>query len=76
MFNKVIILTVYRCEFPRWPDNGYIDCDGSDIIYGTTCTIRCKDGYTLDGESSYSLQCIKHGAWQPPRHPDCKRKLW
>ncbi|XP_060568379.1 uncharacterized protein LOC132726983 [Ruditapes philippinarum] len=60
-----------RCGFPRWPENGYIDCDGSDIVYGTTCNIRCKSGYTLDAGDNPSLKCVKNGAWLPPIPPNC-----
>ncbi|XP_053382454.1 uncharacterized protein LOC123540032 [Mercenaria mercenaria] len=65
---------VDRCGFPRWPENGYIDCNGSDVILGTTCSVRCKTGYTLDESDKSSLKCGRKGAWMPPVPPNCKPK--
>ncbi|XP_060578614.1 sushi, von Willebrand factor type A, EGF and pentraxin domain-containing protein 1-like isoform X2 [Ruditapes philippinarum] len=66
---------LHRCGFPRWPENGYIDCGGSDIIYGTICKIRCKSGFTISEGNKPSLKCVKNGAWMPPYPSNCKPRV-
>lgn len=66
-----------RCEFSRWPENGFIDCSGSsDKMFGTTCNIKCKSGYGLDEGVPTTLKCMKNGAWSPTTIPNCKRTYY
>lgn len=69
-----IYLQVHRCALNRWPDHGTIDCETSDITFGSTCSVRCHLGYILPVSDSSSIKCGKWGIWTPPSPPNCKRK--
>ncbi|XP_060576876.1 sushi, von Willebrand factor type A, EGF and pentraxin domain-containing protein 1-like [Ruditapes philippinarum] len=63
---------VYRCGPLRRPENGDINCDNGDMIYGTTCTVSCKSGFYVSGTSN--MLCQKNGYWSPGSTPNCKPK--
>ena len=67
---------VLKCQTLRPPLNGFIDgnCDNS---YGSTCTMRCNDGYNLIGVENVTCEArLGHitGFWDNAV-PVCKGNL-
>ena len=68
---------VLKCQTLLPPLNGFIDgkCDNS---YGSTCSIRCSDGYNLIGAENITCEAASGhvtGYWNNAV-PVCKGKLW
>lgn len=55
----------------NWPDNGDFKCTRADSIFGTDCTIKCHDGYTIDG-ARQTISCNDQGQWSMQTE-DCAR---
>lgn len=45
------------CEPPQWPDNGYVHCDKSEMIAGTTCNVRCFPGFKMNPQTP-TIKCL------------------
>lgn len=54
-----LTIKVLTCDPPQWPLNGDIQCDKSELIIGTSCTIRCNSGYKMDPPNS-RIKCVKN----------------
>ncbi|CAN8032729.1 unnamed protein product, partial [Ixodes persulcatus] len=52
---------VKRCGEPPTPVNGYVRGCQEDSAVGTSCTIRCDEGYRLVGESTTA--CTSSKTW-------------
>nr|XP_022289245.1 sushi, von Willebrand factor type A, EGF and pentraxin domain-containing protein 1-like isoform X2 [Crassostrea virginica] len=48
---------VPSCEPPQWPDNGYVHCDKSEMIAGTTCNVRCFPGFKMNPQTP-TIKCL------------------
>ncbi|KAM9329386.1 sushi, von Willebrand factor type A, EGF and pentraxin domain-containing protein 1 [Gastrophryne carolinensis] len=59
---------VRTCPKLRHIENARINCSSSDSIYGTICSVTCKDGYKLEGMSK--LTCQGNAQWDA-REPRC-----
>lgn len=52
-------IKVMTCDPPQWPFNGYVQCDKSEVMIGTSCTVRCFSGYKMDPPNS-RIKCVKN----------------
>lgn len=52
-------IKVMTCDPPQWPDNGYVHCDKSEVMIGTSCKVRCFSGYKMDPPHS-RIKCVKN----------------
>ncbi|XP_072538902.1 beta-2-glycoprotein 1-like [Salminus brasiliensis] len=56
-----------RCPVPDQPQNGRVDF--TDIVYESTLTYSCDEGYVLHGD--VSSECLHTARWSNP-FPECK----
>ncbi|XP_050418511.2 sushi, von Willebrand factor type A, EGF and pentraxin domain-containing protein 1-like [Patella vulgata] len=63
-------VAVHVCPTVPWPENGIKDCDGVEMIWGKSCTVRCNSGYDLQG--GQRVTCRKDGTYVVPT---CKAKI-
>lgn len=54
-----MFITVMTCDPPQWPLNGYVQCDKSEVMIGTSCTVRCFSGYEMD-PPNLRIKCVKN----------------
>ena len=40
-----------------------LSCLADDVLFGTTCSVTCHPGYSIEGP--YSRQCLPEGVWTP-----------
>lgn len=52
-------IVVMTCDPPQWPINGYIRCDKSEVMIGTSCTVGCFSGYKMSPQNS-RIKCVKN----------------
>lgn len=50
--------TVMSCDPPQWPINGFVRCDKSEVMIGTSCTVGCFPGYKMNPQNS-RIKCVK-----------------
>lgn len=55
-----------RCPYPETPSNGELYYE--DIVYQSTMTYTCNEGYILTGAAT--AECLANGTWSAPT-PQC-----
>ncbi|XP_030583129.1 E-selectin-like [Archocentrus centrarchus] len=61
--------TVVRCPLLEAPENGHVNCSGTESVYNSQCSFTCDQGYTLEGHEL--LICDHHGNWTGDK-PTCQ----
>uniref|UniRef100_A0A3Q0S3E2 E-selectin n=1 Tax=Amphilophus citrinellus TaxID=61819 RepID=A0A3Q0S3E2_AMPCI len=61
--------TVVRCPLLEVPENGHVNCSGTESVYNSQCSFTCDQGYTLEGHEL--LICDHHGNWTGDK-PTCQ----
>ena len=68
-------LAVIRCEELTAPTDGYID--NCETHYGTSCDIRCGQGYMLVGDGNRTCEMDANGdTYWSGSEPRCQRKYF
>lgn len=65
---------VVQCDEPV-VKNGRLEAGARPLYtFGTSVTLKCNDGYEMDGEDAVTVRCEEDSNWSP-RLPTCKRKF-
>ncbi|XP_008334630.1 E-selectin isoform X2 [Cynoglossus semilaevis] len=61
--------TAVSCPLLKAPENGFVNCSDSELVYSSECSFTCGQDYTLVGHKL--LTCSHHGNWTEER-PICQ----
>ena len=64
-------LPVRSCPSLSRPEHGHLNCSDGGASYRAECTVRCEQGYRLEGETQ--LTCLADSQWSGPQ-PRCVGK--
>ena len=59
-----------ECPKPSDLANGYMDCDLPTYLYQSVCSVRCNDGFALQGPMF--IQCQANKTWKYLGDQSCK----
>ncbi|XP_076092136.1 uncharacterized protein LOC143063704 isoform X2 [Mytilus galloprovincialis] len=71
-------VSVLYCLQSLYLENGKVDCDTSNRIFGTSCMFSCNNGYQLSPDNSSSITCDitnSEGTWSPSSNVTCTKKV-